>query len=226
MRRTLKSRVRSGPCIALASIGLISFFGLSVAHSAGCDDPKGKLIFEDSFTDDRGGWTADPDAKTKISGGSYAIHVDPQYNSWQNLNGTFHASDADYCVEVVVPKAVAPDNPVWVGLAFWGTDRDNFFEVDLSSSGKASFGRTTAGKWSLISPLTDPGVKPDPGSVAVIRVQAAGGLIAPSINGVALKNFRAQMPSGPLKFGIFVQTDRDNPGINVEVKKFRVTDGK
>jgi hypothetical protein len=210
----------------LVLIGLISFFGSSVARSAGCDDHKGKLIFEDSFTNDTGGWTKDPDAKTTISGGTYAIHVDPQYTSWRNLNGTFNASDADYCMEVVMPKAVAPDNPVWVGLAFWATDRDNFFEVDLNSSGEASFGRTTAGKWSMIASLTDPGVKLDPGSVAAIRVLAAGGLISPSINGIALKEIRAQMPSGPLKFGIFIQTDKENPGINVDVKKFWVTDGK
>jgi hypothetical protein len=96
------------------------------------------------------------------------------------------------------------------------------------SDGTAGLYRKTDGKWGKITDLSNPSIKADSGSVATIRVQAMGNLLAPSINGVDLKKIRAQMPSGALRFGFYTETTKDNPapGINVAVKRFRVTDGK
>jgi hypothetical protein len=48
-----------------------------------------------------------------------------------------------------------------------------------------------------------------------------------SVNGIELKKIRAQMPSGPLRFGIYVETMKDNPaGIDLSVKRIRVTEAR
>ena len=213
--------------MALVSTALISILASTTAvRAASCDNQKGNVIFEDTFADDSGGRPSDPDVK--VGGGTFAMHMGPKYPNWANLNNTFNASDADYCMEVVVPKSIAADNPVTVGLIFWATDYDNLYVVDIGSDGHADMYRKTASKWAMVADLSNPGVKADVGSVAAIRVQAMGNLIAPSINGVDLKKIRAQMPSGALRFEFYMESTKDNPapGVDVNIKRYNVTDGK
>jgi hypothetical protein len=216
---------RLGHAIVLTSVALPFLFGLGKeARAATCDGQKGKVIYEDTFADDSGGWTVDTDLK--VGGGTYAVHLDPKYTTWTDLNSTFDASEADYCVEAVMPKSVAPDNAVSIGLVFWATDYDNKYVMQMDSTPQAALWRTTNGKWTQIGDLTNPTLKPEVGSVMAIRVVAANNLIAPSVNGVELKKIRAKMPSGTLKFGLYVQTDKDNPGLDLTVKRVKVTEVK
>src|SRR5271165_1858284 len=128
MHEKFQSEYGSGLRVALASIGLISIFAsTTAARAATCDGQKGNVIFEDTFDDESGGWESDRDAK--IGGGTYTVHLDPADEVFNVLNGTFNASEANYCVEVVMPPPIAPDNPVYVGLIFWATDYDNFYLV-------------------------------------------------------------------------------------------------
>jgi hypothetical protein len=115
-----------------------------------------------------------------------------------------------------------------IGINFWATDYGNLYVVALGPDGRSWLSRRSDQKWTRIADLTNPNIKPDVGSVVAIRVQAAGNLIAPSINGVDLKKVRAQMPSGALRFGFRFETAKDNPppGIDVSWKRFKVTDGK
>jgi hypothetical protein len=219
--------MRSEPWIALASIALISIFGsMTAVRAATCDDQKGKLIFEDTFADDSGGWETDSDVK--IGGGAFVLRLNPGDRASRDLNDAFNASDADYCLEVVVPRSVAADDLVEVGLIFWATDYQNYFLFRIVSDGRAQLLRITAEKWGFLADITDPSMKLDVGSVAAIRVRAAGNLIALSVNGVDLKKLRVQTPSGALRFGIDASTDVETPapGIDFTVKRFRVTDGK
>ena len=227
MHGNFQSERRWKPRIALAPIALISIFGSTLTvRAATCDGQKGKVIFEDTFDDDSGGWESDSNAK--IGGGTYTAHLQPERVIFNELNGTFNASEADYCVEVVMPPPIAPDNPVHVGIIFWATDYGNFYLVNLRPDGRSLLYRRMDQKWTRIADLTDPSVKPDVGSVVAIRVHAAGNLITPSINGVDLKKIRAQMPSGTLKFGFSFETAKENPppGIDVSWKRFIVTSGK
>jgi hypothetical protein len=221
----LQSKFKSGFWFGLALSALISVFASTgAARAASCDDQRGKVIYEDTFTDDSGGWEAD--SNTKAGGSNYMINLATPHDVWQSLNATFNASEADYCMEFVVPKSVAPDNPVQVGLAFWAPDYDNYYLASVWSDGTALVVKKTNKKWStLASKLTDPGLKITEGSTAVIRVHAADNMITLSVNGIELKKIRAQMPSGALRFGIYLETMKDNPGnVDVDVKRFRITE--
>jgi hypothetical protein len=117
MRAPFQSKCRSGLSIALVSGALVSILAwTSEVRAASCDDQNVKVIFEDTFADDSGGWPSDPDVK--IAGGAFKMHLDPKYMNWALLNNRFNASEADYCMEVVVPKSIAADDPVVVGLMF------------------------------------------------------------------------------------------------------------
>jgi len=207
---------------------MISIFCSGAALAASCNDQRGTVIFEDNFADDSGGWGWITDPNLKFGGGTWSLHLDPKYTNWGNLNTTFNAQEADYCMEVVVPKSVAPGNAVSLGLAFWANDTDNFYVASIDSSGHATLYRKAAAKWQNIFDLASPGVKFEPGSIAAVRVQAIGNVIVFSVNGVELKRVRAQIPSGPLRFGIYFETQNGNPppGVTVSIKKFRVTSGQ
>jgi len=214
--------------LALVSSGLISSFWAGAALAGSCDDQRGTVIFEDNFSDDSGGWGWITDPNMKFGGGTWSLHLDPKYTNAANLNTTFNAQDADYCMEFVVPKSVAPGNAVALGVAFWATDYDNFYVAAINSNGRAALFRKAAAKWQNTFDLADPGVKFAPGSIAAVRVLAIGNIIAVSVNGIEVKRIRAQMPTGALRFGIYFETQDSNPppGASVSIKRYRVTSGQ
>ena len=204
MRQSISSQDRWRSWIRIAPVALTFVLGAAtMGHAATtCDDQKGKVIFEDTFADDTGGWDSDVDAS--FSGSKLALHLQPKFETWTYYNSTFNASEADYCVEAILPQSVAPDNSVALGIVFWGTDLNNLFLFQILSDAKIQLYKRSAGTWQLIADLSNPDVKPAPGSIVTIRVQAMGNVIAPSINGVALRKTRAQMPTGNLKFGLHI----------------------
>lgn len=211
----------------IAANAMIACCCAGAALAASCDDQRGAVIFEDNFTDDSGGWGQIDQPNQKFGGGAWSLHLDPKFGNWGIVNTTFNAQDADYCMEVVVPKSIAPGNAVDLELLFWATDFDNFYAAGIESDGHAGLWRKAAGQWQTVADLADPGVKFAPGSIAAIRVQAITNLIVFSVNGVEVKRVRAQMPRGQLKFGVYFETQRENPppGISVTIKRFRVTAG-
>jgi hypothetical protein len=61
-----------------------------------------------------------------------------------------------------------------------------------------------------------------------LRVVVKANLITASVDGVELKKLRLQMPTGNLKFGVFVQTDKlaPAPGVTFQFKRYKVTAGE
>jgi hypothetical protein len=214
--------------LALASAALLFTLGATAAsRAATCDGQKSAVIYEDSFTDDSGGWENDPNAKFGASG--LTFHLDAKWGFWTFLNTTFNASDGDYCAEVTVPKPAGADNVTTTGLVFWAVDFDNFYMWAVDSSGTSGLFRKSNGKWATVAGgLTAPKTPAAPGSVAALRVQAAGNLIVVSVNGIELKKVRAPTPAGDLRFGFYFDVSPKNlaSGTDYDVKRLKVTDGK
>jgi hypothetical protein len=61
-----------------------------------------------------------------------------------------------------------------------------------------------------------------------LRAVVKGSLISVSLNGVDLQKVRVQVPTTPLQFGVYVQTDNNvpKPGVGFEFSKYRVTAGE
>ncbi len=208
-----------------------AFLVLSTAAYADCASlQKGNEIFSDSFTDNTGGWPADPDASLGKNGLTLKLYTQPSgNNNWFYLNSTFNATYGDYCVEGTVPTSPASNNLAYIGLIFLYKDRDNFYLLQVDSTGGIQFDRRASGNWTQINgSLGGPSLGLKPGSVVTLRAVVKGSLLSVSANGVELQKTRIQVPDGLLQFGVFVQTDNNvaKPGVSFEFSKYRVTSGE
>lgn len=196
-----------------------------------CDGQAGKVIFEDTFTDDSGGWDLTP-PESSINPPDFLFTIDNKYVAMSALNLTFRTTDGDgdFCMEVILPKAIAPDNQPAAGIEFWATDYNNLMMALLWGDGSVQlFSRTGAPTWQTIFTVpSGPAFKSDPEAVNALRVVAKDGRITLYLNGTQIKApIRAQVPDGNLRFGMLGQYQKptDAPPA-IRVKSFKVTAGE
>src|SRR5262249_17741781 len=79
------------------------------AYAANCEGQKGRIIFEDEFSDDAGGWIDDrgPNWDAGFGKSGLSLHIERPTVWWVFWNLTFTTLEGDFCVEAVVPKTVA-----------------------------------------------------------------------------------------------------------------------
>jgi hypothetical protein len=212
--------------------GIVYLAGIFLAFMStaafACDGQVGKVIYEDTFADDSGGWDFTPNVAT-VKPPNFVISLGPQYT---NINAevlTFHAPvDADYCAEVNLPKSIAPDNKYSIAITFWQTDYSNFWMVMLSSDGTLALFSKVNNVWqTILSVPSAPAFKADADAVNVVRVTTLGGKITMYLNGQLEKVIRAQQPDGTLRFGMYAQIDKAVDGTTpILVKSYKVTSGQ
>jgi hypothetical protein len=202
---------------------------LLTATAMACPGQTGKVIFEDTFTDDSGGWQLGaPD--TEIKDGSLWLRPNPRGMSekGRNINSTvrtFSATDGDYCVEFVVPKPVATDNDFMTGLVFWQSSTTDEYLWAVYTDGTTQLNKLTANKWTRI--FSDNTGKLEPGSTASLRVIVKDGKLTLFVGSEQIKVIRAQTPTGELAFGVLAEVEKlsdANPVL--QVKSFKVTTGE
>jgi hypothetical protein len=200
------------------------------AYAADCEGQKGKVIFEDDFADDSGGWGAARGASWDASFGKSGLTLRLQTPSttWPVLNNTFAANEGDFCVEAVLPKAVAADNNVRTSLTFLANDANSYYALMIGSDNAMNLWRREGGNWVKLYDLSDPRIKLEAGSVVALRVVVKANLLTASVNNVELKKVRLQIPGGNLKFGLYVQSDKEAPapGATFQFKRYKVTAGE
>ena len=124
------------------------------ATAMACPGQTGKVIFEDTFTDDSGGWQLGaPDSE--IKDGSLWLRPNPRgmTEKGRNINSTvrtFSATDGDYCVEFIVPKPVAADNDFMTGLVFWQSSSTDEYLWAVYTDGTTQLNKLAANKWTRI----------------------------------------------------------------------------
>jgi hypothetical protein len=206
-------------------------FALVAPAAFSCEGQTGKVIFEDKFTDESGGLIlAAPD--TEIKNGSLFLRpnargVDQKTTAAAVINVTFPAGDGDYCMEVVLPKQIAPDNDVAAGMQFWISDATSFSFVIWTdkSTGLSKLSGDKAN--SIFHEKQNAAIKLEPNAVNFLRVVAKENKLTLFINGSQVKVIRALMPTGELHFAVIagVQKASDTNPV-VEVKSFKVTTGE
>ena len=194
-----------------------------------CPGQTGKVIFEDTFTDDSGGWQhGAPDSE--IKDGSLWLRPNPRgmTEKGRNINSTvrtFSATDGDYCVEFIVPKPVAADNDFMTGLVFWQSSSTDEYLWAVYTDGTTQLNKLAANKWTRI--FSDNTGKLEPGSTASLRVIAKDGKLTLFVGSKQVKVIRAQTPTGDLNFGVLAEVEKlsdANPVL--QVKSFKVTTGE
>ena len=194
-----------------------------------CPGQTGKVIFEDTFTDDSGGWQLGaPDSE--IKDGSLWLRPNPRgmTEKGRNINSTvrtFAATDGDYCLEFIVPKPVAADNDFMTGLVFWQSSSTDEYLWAVYTDGTTQLNKLAANKWTRI--FSDNTSKLEPGSTASLRVIAKDGKLTLFVGSKQVKVIRAQTPTGDLAFGVLAEVEKlsdANPVL--QVKSFKVTTGE
>jgi hypothetical protein len=203
-------------------------FLLNAAATA-CPGQTGKVVFEDTFTDDSGGWALGaPD--TEVKEGALWLRPNPRGITEKGRNisttvRTFSATDGDYCLEFVVPKPVAADNDFMTGLVFWQVSNTDEYLWAIYTDGTTQLTKLTAGKWTRI--FSDKLDKLEPGTVATVRVVAKDGKLTLFVGNKQVKVVRAQTPSGELAFGVLAEVEKlSDANPLVQIKSFKVTTGE
>jgi hypothetical protein len=192
-----------------------------------CDGQVGKAIYEDTFADDTGGWEITPPVAT-VKPPDFVFALNSKFSGIGIQVLTFHATEADYCAEVTVPKSIAPDNKYGFAIQFWAVDYNNLWMAMLSSDGTAGLYTRTNGAWQTVVAIPNaPGLKPEANAVNALRVTTTGGKISIYLNGQLAKAVRAQVPEGNLRFGMYSQMDKGVDGSPpILVKSYKVTSGQ
>jgi hypothetical protein len=185
-----------------AAVSFILFASAAFA----CDGQTGKVIFEDKFTDDSGGWNFGDAYALVLKPPGATVTVKANDVAWgmSNLNQTFTATQGDFCVEGTLPADAAKTNAS-IGVLFWGQDYGNNWDADARADGQVSLAKYVNQQWSMIfETKTNDVVRTGPTDVNSVRVVVKNGTITIIVNGQTVKTIRAQIPSDDLKFGFRV----------------------
>ena len=208
----------------ISVVFVLQFLALTSAFA--CEGQTGKVIFEDKFEDDTGGWQFSPPIAT-VKPPAFEFAMTTKRSNIASQNLTFHATLADFCLEATLPKAVAENNVPSIGIEFWATDYANLMLLQLSGNKVLQLFSKTKNKYQQIFRIADvPGYKAEPDAVNALRINTIGGKLTVYVNGKQVKVIRAQIPTGKTRFGIYSQWAKPAPEFPViKVTSYKVTTG-
>jgi hypothetical protein len=168
------------------------------AHAYACEGDK--VIFEDKFDDDAGGWAMKDTVEVKD--GSFIFKL-PADDMQSDLNVTFTVDDADICTDAVWPESGNP-SILGAGLLFWGENNGTYYQFGILNNGKFWIARKQNGAWvgTIAANVESPAIKTSPGAVNTLRVDAKGDSVVFYINGTKVRELRGQGPQGGWRFGL------------------------
>ena len=205
------------------------FFALFSGAALACEGQVGKVIFEDTFADDSGGWDLTPPA-TVITPPNlvFALGNESQYTNLNSQILTFHATEADFCTEFTLPKSISADINYTLGIEFWAVDNNNFWAAMVFSDATVNLYNRANGNWQLVyTVLKAPSYKAEPNAMNALRVTTIGGKISVYLNNQLVKAVRSQIPDGSLRFGLYGQVNKTTEHVDpIKVSSFKVTSGQ
>ena len=164
--------------LALAIAGLLG----SAAHARACEG--GKVLFEDTFRNDGGGWS---DKKAVSVGDGELTFTLPADDMQSNLNVMFNVEDADVCAEAVWPYGAAQDeNPqiLGAGILFWGEDNRSYYQFGILNNGRYWIARKKDGAWvgTIAANIDSPAINTAPVRASEARTMLPMPRSARSVN--------------------------------------------
>jgi len=199
-------------------------FALYASGTFACEGQTGKVIFEDKFTDDAGGWSFGDDLILNAPGATFTLEDSDDGNASTFFNETFTATQGDFCVEMTFPLDAAKVD-AGINVVFWGVDDSNYWDVYAGADGAVSLGKWVDDKWSTIFETTTNNlVKIGPTDVNSVHAIVKNGTITVVVNGQTVKTIRAQIPSENLKFGFRGEYDKSSSKpVLFSVRSYKVT---
>jgi hypothetical protein len=204
-------------------------FALFATGAFACNGQAGKVIFEDKFTDDSGGWSfSEGILVLKAPGATVTVNASEQGIGRDILNQTFTATQGDFCVEMSFPPDAAQLD-VAIGVLFLAANDDKYWLAQATSSGVVRLDKLADNKYSKVwqTEANTSLVKTGPTDVNSVRAVVKNGTITVIVNGQTVKSVRALIPSDDLKFGFYAQhTKPSATPILFTVRSYKVTTGE
>ena len=144
---------------------------LACGGALACEGQVGKVIYEDTFTDDSGGWDMTAGV-TAIKPPNLIFTLNSKTTGVGSEVLTFHATDGDFARNSFLPKSIAPDNKFGFGIIFWAPDYNTYWMAMLSSDGSLGLYSRANNAWQTIVNVPNaPGFKGDADAVNALRMQ-------------------------------------------------------
>jgi len=158
-----------------------------------------EVLYEDDFSTLDPGW-GDPSNRIKAEDGKLVVTPAPGM-SQTALNQGLLFEDMTATIKARIANG---DDPAQVaGLAFWGSDLDNYYFAAVSANGRFGVVRRIKGKWLFpVSYRTSPLVKQGMGEWNEVRVVTKGNNATLFINGEQAISFKGQAPAGGSLLGV------------------------
>ncbi len=206
-----------GSLVWLAIAGLLI---AAPARAFACDGQK--VIFQDKFGDDAGGWSLKDTVEVKD--GSFVFKLKPD-DMQSNLNVTFTVKDGDLCSETVWPEG--GDQPILgAGLLFWGESNSTYYQFGVLNNGRFWIARKQNGEWigSIAANIDSDAINKAPGAANTLRVKTEGNAATFFINGTKVRELRGQAPQEAWRFGLSGDNFDKQKEATVIFKQMKVTD--
>jgi hypothetical protein len=207
-------------------IGTVAL-ALFATRAFACDGQAGKVIFEDKFTDDAGGWAFGENygLALKAPGATLTAPAADGGSARARLNETFTATQGDFCVEMSYPPDPAQLGAA-IGVAFLATDNANLWQALVRADGSAGLYKLTGNKFATVWETTANNnlVKTSATDVNSLRAVVKNGTITFIVNGQTVKSVRAQIPGGDLKFGFVAEYNKASATpVSLSVRSYKAT---
>jgi hypothetical protein len=113
--------------------------------------------------------------------------------------------DIDMCADMQV-SAGSNMSSIYVGLAFWATDKDNLYTFQISPSGNAGVYRLKDGKWTtIVNDVKIDAVKGGRDKVNSLRVTTTGKDAVAYVNDAKVADFTGEPPEAGQHVGFVAQ---------------------
>ena len=153
-------------------------------HHIACDGQTGKVIFEDQFSDEQGGWDFNEKygLRLKAPGAEQTVAAAEGGTFTAQINETFNATQADYCVEAILP-ANAEKLAGGFGVLFLATDYNNYWVTRVLATGAVGLYKKVNNQWSTVWEVTNNGLpKTGASDLNSVRVVVKSGTITVLVN--------------------------------------------
>jgi hypothetical protein len=188
------SRLRIGFALVAA---LAIFLAPRMAHAC----TGSQVLLADNFQVMTSNWGA-PNSNLYVKKGTMLLSPNQsQVYVAFNMGNLF--ADMTACIDVAITSGGKQLTHTFGGVAFWGSDVNNFYDFVLGPSGTYSIARYTGGRVITITPFTaNPAIKSGLNQVNHIRVVTKGSQATLFANDKQIAVISGQPPQGGGEFAI------------------------
>jgi hypothetical protein len=194
----------------------LTLFVIAAGSAAACEGDV--ILLEDHFDSNSHVWSTT--GSVTYTDGLIEMKVKSGVADKIFANPVYH--DVDICADMAV-TAGSNLPGIYVGIAFWATDKDNLYTFQISPSGVAGVFRLKEGKWStVVEDTKSDAIKDGRDQVNSLRVTTEGDDATVFVNDEKIADFKGDAPESGQQVG-FVAQASDQSSATFQFDDFEMT---